>query len=254
MIKVDDSNIKQTKMFILENLKRSGFTYGNLMNPQAVSYIKYNDQKQIIAMTNVLDNKYCTYLFPLHTAKSVVREVLDYMQGINHIGGTVTGDYFEIFSEYYQLPDNAVNEVATLNLTEEYKADCSEVVELTQEDVESYKRNIDKIKEFPSRSSESITQAFERSYVVGIKVDGEVVSSATLTAISDKTAVVVSVFTVPNYTGKGYASKCVSKLLKQYGNGRTTLIFFSNPVAKQIYLNLGFEVDDTLIMYDQKLK
>lgn len=251
MIKVDQSNMEQAKQFVIANLKRSGFTYGNLTHPQAESYINIKDE-QIVAMTNNLSGKYITYLFPENTTNEVVVSTIKDMQDKPHIGGTVTGDYYDIFSKYYSMPSNAVNEVAALELKQKPNYDCEQVEQLTIEDAEQYKQSIDQIKEFPIRSLEAIEEAFDRNYVVGIKEDDQIVSAATLTSISDKTAVVVSVFTVPEAEGKGYATKCVSKLLNEYAKNRTILIFFSNPIAKKVYLNLGFEVDDTLLMYDNK--
>ncbi len=251
MIKVDQSNMKQAKQFVIENLKRSGFTYGNLTHPQAVSYLNIKNE-QIVAMTNCLSSKYVTYLFPENTTDEVVIETIEYMQDKPHIGGTVTGDYYDIFNKYYSMPSNAVNEVATFELKHKPNYNFGQVERLTIEEAINYKQSIDRIKEFPIRSLESIKEAFERNYVVGIKEDDKILSAATLTSISDKTAVVVSVFTVPEAEGKGYATKCISKLLNEYAENRTILIFFSNPIAKKVYLNLGFEVDDTLLMYDNK--
>ncbi len=251
MIKVDQTNIEQTKQFVINNLKRSGFIYGNLTHPEATSYIDIKDDK-IVAMTNSLSGKYVTYLFPKNTNEQVIRETIEYMQNKPHIGGTVTGDYYDIFNEYYSLPNNALNEVASLS-AESTKFSAKHARYATNEDVESYTSAINTIEEFSvTRTNESIKEMFSRSKTVLIKKDDKVISGATLSSISDKTAVVTGVFTVKGEEGKGYARDCMSKLLKDYAEGRTILIFFSNPIAKKLYLSLGFEVDDTLIMYDNK--
>lgn len=244
---VDETNIMQTKEFVLHNLKRSGFIYGNLSDSNATSYI-LEKQGQIVAMANVLNEMYCTYLFPEHTENEVIYEVLSFMQSIPHISGTVTGNYLDVIQDYYNVGTNGINEVASLELTEN-SFDSKYAQYLDKSDCQGYKLAVDTIKEFNPRSLENIENGFDRSKVVAIKKDGKIISAATLAAISDVTAVVTSVFTVKGEEGKGYARDCLNKLLGDYANNRTILIFFSNPIAKQLYLSLGFAVNDQLIMF-----
>ncbi|WOO89017.1 hypothetical protein R2F61_09135 [Mollicutes bacterium LVI A0078] len=250
MIKVDESNIKRTKQFIIENLKRSGFIYGNLSDAASENYI-YERDGEILAMTNVIGNQYCTYLFPENTSIEVVEDVIKFMVKVEHQGGTVTGDYYDIISKYYNVPSNARNEVASLQVTEaNYKLN-NEVNYLSTSDIDNYKQSLDTIKEFAPHDYKSVVEMFERTQVTAIKKDNQIISSACLSAISDRTAVITGVFTIEGHGAKGYASDCVSKLLNDYAPGRIILIFFSNPVAKHVYLNLGFEVDDKLIMFNE---
>lgn len=251
MVLVDNTNIERAKKFIKGNLKRSGFMYGNLLDSSAVSYIlELGDE--IVAMTNVLEDKYCTYLFPKDTPELIVRETIEFMADKKHTGGTVIGDYYHIFKDYYKLSDNAINEVASLEVTNnQFQSEYAEY--LTQEDIKAYKQALDTITEFEYRTMEAVEESFKRSVTVGIKSGDTIVSAATLTAISDISAVVTGVFTIRSEEGKGYAKDCLGRLLKDYGSNRTILIFFTNPVAKQLYLNLGFEVEDKLIMYGEKI-
>ncbi len=250
MIRVEESNIKRTKQFIIDNLKRSGFIYGNLNEPTSENYI-YERNGTILAMTNVIRNQYCTYLFPENTDLQVVEEVIQFMSKVKHQGGTVTGDYYDTISKYYNVPSNAINEVASLQVTEaNYQID-EQVTYLNQTDTKRYKQSLDTIKEFAYREYDSVVEMFERTKITAIEKDNQIVSSACLSAISDKTAVITGVFTIEGHGGKGYASECVSQLLNDYAPGRTILIFFSNPIAKHVYLNLGFEVDDKLIMFNE---
>lgn len=252
MILVDDTNLGKTKEFVLRNLKRSGFIYGNLLDSNASSYICEKEGK-IVAMANVLNEMYCTYLFPENTAEEIVEEVLAYMQAIPHIGGTVTGNYYDNIKKYYKLEPNAINEVASLELTENH-FESQYAQYLDKSESQDYKLAVDTITEFQPRSDEIIENMFEVSKVVAIKKDGKIISAATLAAISDVTAVVTGVFTVKGEEGKGYAKDCLYKILGDYGTNRTILIFFTNPIAKQLYLSLGFTVNEQLIMFEEKLK
>lgn len=250
---VDKSNIKEVNEFVINNLQRSGFIYGNLNDIRSVSYILKRDG-QIVSMANVLNDKYCTYLFPVGTSPEDVEYTIMQMKDKEHTNGTVIGEYYDILSKYYSLPQNAINEVASLSVKdltnflvdEEYKVDY-----ITGEDVDDYKQAIDTISEFPNRSYELIEEAFSCSKVVCLKKENKIVSSASLTAISDKTAVITSVFTIKSEENKGYAKSCIRKLICEYGKERMILIFFSNPIAKQMYLDLGFEVKDKLIMFNK---
>lgn len=250
MIIVDQTNTEQAKQFIIQNLSRSGFIYGNFNSTDAENYIKIVDG-QIVAMTNIMNSCYCTYLFPAGTSNQVVRSVIEFMKNKEHIGGTVIGDYYDIFNDYYQLPANAVNEVAVLTV-ENNQFKSKQATYLTIADTEKYKRALDKIVEFAPKSIEQVATMFSSSKVVGIKRDDQVVSAATLSSISDINAVVTGVFTVKEHEGHGLAKDCVNKLLEDYATGRTITIFFTNPIAKQMYLNLGFKVNEKLIMYNNK--
>lgn len=248
MIKVDETNYQLTKQFIIDNLDRSGFTYGNLDLEDTTSYIKVVNGR-IVAMTNLIPNSNCTYMFPESTSEPIIREVINFMSDKPHSGGTVIGEYSQILKDYYELPDNAINEVATLMVTENnYKSYQAEY--LTSADVEIYKTARDTIVEFQPQTIDKVADMFLRTKVVGIKSEGKIISAASLSAISDVNAVVTGVFTVKEHEGKGLAKDCVLKLLEDYATNRTITIFFTNPIAKQLYLNLGFKVDDKLIMYN----
>lgn len=248
MIKVNQENYQQTKQFVINNLERSGFIYGNLDIEGAVNYIKLVDG-QIVAMTNIINNRYCTYLFPVNCPKAVMEEVIKFMSSIPHSGGTVIGDYYQLFDEYYSLPANAINEVAVLKLKDnKYESQIADY--LTIDDAQVYEQAVNTIEQFAARDLDSVVDMFSRSKVVGIKKAGQIVSSASLSSISDVNAVITGVFTITGHEGQGYAKDCVIKLLEDYASDRTITIFFSNPIAKQLYLSLGFAVNEQLIMYN----
>ncbi len=249
MERVTASNYQQAEAFVLKHLKRSGFIYGNLSAESSESYI-YTKEDEILAMTNSFNGKYCTYLFPENTEQPVIEQVIKFMRNHGHIGGTVTGAYKQIFEQYYNLPSNCQNEVASLEgLSEPFKLD-HRVQYIDSSYFEQYYNSIKTITEF-KRDEESTRTSLETSTVVASFKGDMIVSAASLTAISDKTAVVTSVFTHPEYRNQGHAKDCVKQLLNDYADGRTILIFFSNPVAKQLYLHLGFKVEDKLLMFEK---
>ncbi len=248
---VTKANFEEASSFILSNLKRSAFMYGNLSHANAASYI-YRENGQILAMANIIEDRYCTYLFPENTKDQVVEAVIEAMKQYKHIGGTVTGRYKDIFAKHYKLPSNCENEVASLDNFNSKLHVVNDIQDIDVAHVDKYYDAIKTIKEF-NKDYEEVKSSFARSKVVAAFDGDKIVSAATMSSLSDKTGVVTSVFTRSDYRGQGHAKDCVRKLLNDYAEGRTLLIFFTNPIAKQIYLDLGFKVDDKLIMFNQPL-
>lgn len=250
---VTKDSLEEVKEFVISNMKRSAFMYGNLFNDKSETYV-YRDGEQIIAAANIIDNMYCTYLFPENTSVEVAETVVSKMVNFKHIGGTVTGDYKELFSKYYSLPHNCENEVAALdNSLGDYKLN-RESQYINDEHLEDYFQAISKIDEFnQDRGIEDYRRVLNTAEVAAIFENKQIIAAASLSAISDKSAVVTGVFTDPEFRLGGLATECVKRLLQDYAKGRTILIFFSNPIAKHVYLKLGFEVNDKLLMFDQPL-
>lgn len=73
------------------------------------------------------------------------------------------------------------------------------------------------------------------------KIDGKVVAGAATTAENSQSAMVVAVCTDPEYRKHGYASACVTKLVKEYSDlGKRLYLFYDNPKAGRIYNRIGF--------------
>ncbi len=73
------------------------------------------------------------------------------------------------------------------------------------------------------------------------KIDGKVVAGAATTAENSQSAMVVAVCTDPKHRQHGYASACVTKLVKEYGEiGKQLYLFYDNPKAGRIYNRIGF--------------
>lgn len=73
-------------------------------------------------------------------------------------------------------------------------------------------------------------------------VNGEIVSFASSTAECDDLAMIVRVGTLQEHRGYGYATKVVSALVQSLlSEGKTPVLFFSDPLASKIYYKIGFK-------------
>ncbi len=81
------------------------------------------------------------------------------------------------------------------------------------------------------------------------KIDGRVVAGAATTAENSQSAMVVAVCTDPAHRQHGYASACVTKLVKEYSEiGKRLYLFYDNPNAGRIYNRIGFHEIGKYIM------
>ncbi len=234
--------------FIITNIKRSGFIYGNIKNQSCEIYIKKREDK-IIALTTLYNKQFLSFLFSEDIKDQEVDTVLSFSSKLSHIGGTIIGDYKKYIEKYFYLPNNYQNEVATITNYKKQEDNNIDVVILDESYINKYVKAINKIEEFDNTTIDIMKKRFQDSCIVAVIKDDKIISSATLTSISDKTGVIISVFTDEDYKRQGFASACVQKLLDMYAKDRTLFIFFSNPHAKKLYLAQGFKVNDRLIMF-----
>ncbi|AEM73870.1 GCN5-related N-acetyltransferase [Caldicellulosiruptor acetigenus 6A] len=81
-----------------------------------------------------------------------------------------------------------------------------------------------------------------RSRIYYIEEDDMIVSSARTGAEIQDMAMVISVCTMHEYRGKGYATMCMKKLCSDLlSEGKSLCLFYENPAAGRIYKKLGFE-------------
>ena len=107
----------------------------------------------------------------------------------------------------------------------------------------------------PDDSLEQRIEHVQKKYRDGFSVayilerDGQVVAHAEASAQTSHSAMIVGVFTLPQYRQLGYASQVVSALCRHLlKEGKRPLLFFDNPSAAQIYHRLGFVDFSTWIM------
>ncbi len=175
------------------------------------------------------------------------------MKRYKHTSGTVIGDYKRIMKKHYFLSEKCENEVATLVNYKPKDRDKINSRYLTSSEAENYAKSRVEIAEFSDfEGVKQFKESMKDNRVAVVERDGRIVSGATLCAISDRMAVIIAVFTLEKYRGNGYAREAVKLLLEDYASTRTIFIFFTNPVAKKLYLDMGFKVEDKLIMFENK--
>ncbi|KPU43162.1 acetyltransferase (GNAT) family protein [Oxobacter pfennigii] len=84
-----------------------------------------------------------------------------------------------------------------------------------------------------------------------IEEDGIIVSAANTTAENSKSAMIVGVYTHPDYRSKGYATLCMNVLCRELlSEGKSLCLFYDNPAAGRIYKRLGFTDIGNWNMYE----
>lgn len=249
ILTMNESNRDLIVEFVKNNIKISGFTYGNLADDNAlVRYVEIGGS--IVAMYIITREKYITYTIPANTDVDVIDMLMKDSYNYHFVEGTIIGQELSYVGNYYDFNrTNYINEVATIYENESIKSINARY--LRKDEVKKYANAINTIEEFPRRSVEAIKSSMIGSKVAVVEIDGEIVSGATLTAISELGGVIVSVFTVESQRRKGYALDCINLLLDDY-NQRTISLFFSNPAAKKLYTDRGFEVVDKLYMFNRR--
>ncbi|MGB7594537.1 MAG: GNAT family N-acetyltransferase [Erysipelotrichaceae bacterium] len=98
---------------------------------------------------------------------------------------------------------------------------------------------------------ERIRSRFKEGKIHGylLEIDGDVVAYASTAVETGSSAMVASVFCLPEHRGRGYAKQAVwalsDELLK---SGRLPCLFYDNPSAGRIYHALGYTTFDTWMM------
>lgn len=249
LLTMNDTNRDLVVEFVKNNIKISGFTYGNLSDDDAlVRYVEV--EGSIVAMYIITREKYITYTIPAGTNLDVIDMLMKDSYNYKFVEGTIIGQDLSYVANYYDFNrTNYINEVATIY--EEESVNSNHARYIREDELEKYASAINTIEEFPKRSIEAIKSSVLASLVAVVEINGEIVSGATLTAISELGGVIVSVFTVESQRRNGYALDCINVLLHDY-NQRTISLFFSNPAAKKLYTERGFEVVDKLYMFNRR--
>lgn len=88
----------------------------------------------------------------------------------------------------------------------------------------------------------------------GLRLNGELVSAATVVAETQVNGMIVGVATKKEHRGKGYASVVMNQLCDEFLNnrGKSLCLFFDNPKAGSIYHRLGFKDIGMYRMYSNQ--
>lgn len=124
-------------------------------------------------------------------------------------------------------------------------------------DAEAIARSLDRIVEFNmepltiEERTERIRSRFAENKSRGFVVekDQQVVAYASTAVETGTSAMVASVFCLPEYRGKGYAKQAVWALTEDCLNkGLMPCLFYDNPSAGRIYHSLGYVTFDTWVL------
>ncbi|WP_379151774.1 GNAT family N-acetyltransferase [Paenibacillus sp. sgz5001063] len=117
----------------------------------------------------------------------------------------------------------------------------------TVDDVEAVCSLTDQIEEFMSNTDDS-RRSLRKTLETGtgrtyyIEQNGQVIATASTSAESSMSAMIVAVATHPAYRGQGLASQVVARLCTDIkAEGITPCLFYDNPQAGLIYHKLGFQ-------------
>lgn len=138
--------------------------------------------------------------------------------------------------------------------------DSSDIKRATIEDARKIVASISTIEEFASFSSgdkedmiarkvRGIKTDFQRTFY--IEKDGEIISHAATSCMSNDAAILAGVFTLKEYRNQGYAKRVVGTLCNSLiSENKTPLLYFNNPIAGEMYHKLGFkDVDHWVIIH-----
>ncbi|MEA1883780.1 MAG: GNAT family N-acetyltransferase [Thermotogota bacterium] len=117
----------------------------------------------------------------------------------------------------------------------------------TEKDAHEIVGLFDRVPEFQGHNSvqeyaETLKDGSRKTTI--LKIDDQIISTASSTAETKDSAMIIGVATEPNprFRKKGYASACVSKLVKDLNNrGKSACLFYDNPAAGSIYKKIGFK-------------
>jgi predicted GNAT family acetyltransferase len=104
-----------------------------------------------------------------------------------------------------------------------------------------------RIEEREERIRSRLSAGKSRGYL--LEINGEVVSYASTSVETGSSAMVASVFCLPEYRGKGYAKQVVWALSDDLIQaGLLPCLFYDNPDAGRIYHALGYQTFDTWVL------
>ncbi|SDC11546.1 hypothetical protein SAMN05421734_104174 [Pelagirhabdus alkalitolerans] len=128
------------------------------------------------------------------------------------------------------------------------------VCKLTPSDLNLLERLLDQIPEFQrstariDKKREDLKTGISRGYY--LKEKGQMVTTASTTLENADSAMLSGVATHPDFTGRGLASTCVSKLTEDILlEGKSLYLFYDNLIAGKLYKKLGFLHVGDWVMY-----
>ncbi len=241
---------EQLIAFINENIDKSTFILSSINNPKSI--IRYlSDEKQIVGMYVIIEKLYITFLFSEQIDNRAIMMLIKDAQDYEHIGGTVVSDQIELFASEYSIDKDKICDVATLEksvFNKQAEHDLN-VVKLEYSQIDLYINALKDAGVFPNTTAMSVKKIFDSAVIYVALEDEKIISGVTISTGATTNQVITAVFTHPDYRNQKIATTLLTHAL--IDNNQTNgifSIFFNDPIAKRIYLNLGFKINDKLLM------
>lgn len=254
---LQNKDISQVLEFLNKHKHTSLFSIGNIetygLEHIYEGYGFYEDT-DLVGCVFIYARKHATAIFDEECTIETRNEMRNLLAQQEHSDFTACVSYFEplnIGSLYSKLSDNtrlAKTQAVYHPLIKEIPNVTFHVLEVEDtQAIEGISRGLATIQEFGyfdvSQNKKTYQYAtLPREWVIYAKEEDVYVASARVTGISETTAVIISVWVMKEYRGKGIARQMIQRIIQQFSNEiRDVYIFYSNPIAARIYLANGFE-------------
>ncbi|MGL4663211.1 MAG: GNAT family N-acetyltransferase [Culicoidibacterales bacterium] len=235
---------KDTTLFALGNIEQYG------LEGDYRCYAWFCD-KQLVACVCIFLEKYITAVLVDDADSELRGEIRTFIESNPHEDFAAFDMYFDTLNVEHLY--TTISEKRIAKTDPHFLLDIQEISNVSfhilsedSKDVEILAQLIAQIEGFDRHDIEDNKMMYQRAtpptgWTIYAKFDGEIVASATVTGISETTAVVTSVWVLQNARQKGIASQLIQRIQEQFVNSKRTLyIMYSNPKAAHIYLNNGF--------------
>jgi len=153
-------------------------------------------------------------------------------------------DKYSFRTLYFCECKQLTNLYETLSVEEITVDDCADVVESIMQ-IEEFRSSL--AHQTKAERTESMRDRYATHKIHGfiIKEDQKVVAHASTSVETSSGAMIGGVFTLPEYRQRGYGRAVVSAITKYcLAKGQTPCLFYDNPKAGKIYLDLGYKTFD----------
>lgn len=248
--------------FINSNIEQSTFILSNLsVDNKVIRGLVVNDK--IVGIYLIANETFITYLLSDEISDSQCIELVNDASNYKHLSGSVVNPNFECFKDNYQfdIDEGETNEQAWCELASVKRnqikpsiSNCDyKITKLEYDQIDLYMEGLRDAKVFQGIKKKAVLRSYSKTATYVVWNQSQIIGGASLTTGNDKVGVVTAVFTNPEFERKQIATTVVSKLLVDYQNDKGIyIIFFNNPIAKELYLKLGFTVKDKLLLLKKK--
>lgn len=255
-------NDEKLLQFINHNIERSTFILNNLtVSNKVIRGVVVNGQ--IRGMYLIANEIFITYLLDDVISREECTKLVKDANTYPHLNGSVVNPNFDIFKDNYvydvdegESDEQAWCELATVRRSQIQPKICNNDYKLTKleyEQIDLYMESLKKANVFHGIKKDDIQRSYPTTTTYVVWDENQIIGGASLTTATDLVGVVTAVFTNPNYRSQKIATTVVSELLTDYQNDDGIyMIFFNNPLAKDMYLKLGFTVKDKLLIIKKK--